>query len=322
MAASCCPRYTAPQSYRCPRLSVHRRQTQPFPARLTEGMPSGQSMLNIGKLLWERDPQEELMRRIWILFTTFSLVLGCGEPSGTESTAFDVKVMTYNVLCSFCPGLGADQHDPWAERAPLLRDLFAEYDLDLIGVQELTYTAPGANYSDEVRDLTGDTYEAIYYENAQLMDYPDATLLYRASRFAEHDRGFFWLSSTPDVPLSADFDPDGQLARLVTWAELEDLDSGEHFIFVTTHFDNNSPSQTLSAPLFLSRMKPLADRLPVIITGDFNSNLSTEAYSILTGSESPKLRNASDLVPEAHEPSVPSPTKITTTGMAESTIFF
>ncbi|MBM65335.1 MAG: hypothetical protein CMH55_03770, partial [Myxococcales bacterium] len=225
-------------------------------------------------------------------------VVGCGDPANDEPTSFDLSVMTYNVLCSFCPGLGADQHDPWADRAPLLRDLFAEYDLDLIGAQELTYTAPGAHNSDEVRDLAGETYEAIYYENPQLMDYPDATLLYRASRFTEHDRGFFWLSSTPDVPLSADFDPDGQFARVVAWAELEDLESGEHFIFVTTHFDNNSPSQTLSAPLFLSRLQPLANRLPLVITGDFNSNLSTEAYGILTGSDDPKLENASDLVPE------------------------
>ncbi len=225
-------------------------------------------------------------------------VVGCGDPANDEPTSFDLSVMTYNVLCSFCPGLGADQHDPWADRAPLLRDLFAEYDLDLIGAQELTYTAPGPHNSDEVRDLAGETYKAIYYENPQLMDYPDATLLYRASRFTEHDRGFFWLSSTPDVPLSADFDPDGQFARVVAWAELEDLESGEHFIFVTTHFDNNSPSQTLSAPLFLSRLQPLANRLPLVITGDFNSNLSTEAYGILTGSDEPKLENASDLVPE------------------------
>jgi len=226
------------------------------------------------------------------------LLLGaCNAPDPTEPAPFNLNVMTYNVLCSFCPGLGMDQHDSWAERAPMLRDLFAEYDLDLIGAQELTYSAPGPNNSDEVRDLAGETYEAIYYENPQLMDYPDATLLYRASRFAEHDRGFFWLSSTPDVPLSADFDPGGQFARVVAWAELEDLDSGEHFIFVTTHFDNNSPSQTLSAPLFLSRLQPLADRLPLVITGDFNSNLSTEAYGLLTGSDDPKLVNASDLLP-------------------------
>ena len=238
------------------------------------------------------------MLRLFILMTTLSLATACAEPSDTPHQAFDLKVMTYNVLCSFCPGLGADEHDPWDERVPHLTGLFAEYDLDLIGAQELTYTAPGPNNSDEVRDLAGDTYEAIYYENPNLMDYPDATLLYRASRFVEHDRGFFWLSSTPDVPLSADFDPDGQFARVVAWAELEDLESGEHFIFVTTHFDNNSPSQTLSAPLFLSRLQPLANRLPLVITGDFNSNLSTEAYGILTGSDAPKLENASDLVPE------------------------
>lgn len=223
------------------------------------------------------------------------LSLACAEPGPQPAQPVDLKVMTYNVLCSFCPGLGADQHDPWDERAPLIRELFVEYDLDLIGVQELAYSSAGPNNSDEVRDLTGDRYGAIYYENPTLMDYPDATILYRKSRFEALDQGFFWLSSRPDEPFSADFDPGGQFARVVAWAELEDRASGERFVFVTTHFDNNAPSQELSAPLFLSRLMPLAAERPVLITGDFNSNLSSEAYRILTNSPDLVLENASDL---------------------------
>lgn len=67
------------------------------------------------------------------------------------------------------------------------------------------------------------------------------------------------------------------------WARLRAVADDAEFIFATTHFDNNSPSQELSAPLVLERTAALADRWPVIMVGDFNSQPVDPAYATLTG---------------------------------------
>src|SRR5690606_25064386 len=105
---------------------------------------------------------------------------------------------------------------------------------------------------------------------------------------------FYWLSPTPDVPLSVGFSPP-QFARLVAWAKFHEPASGAEFLFATTHFDNNSPSQELSAPLLLERTEAEADGLPVIVTGDFNSRPNSVAYGILVGGDGFALTNSFDL---------------------------
>src|ERR1041384_796995 len=97
----------------------------------------------------------------------------------------------------------------------------------------------------------------------------------------EGEVGFYWLSAKPDEPYSVGFAAP-QLPRLVTWARLHALDEDFDVLFATTHFDNNSPSQEMSAPLVLERTAALASELPVIMVGDFNSQPTDLAYTILT----------------------------------------
>src|SRR6185503_12180699 len=70
--------------------------------------------------------------------------------------------------------------------------------------------------------------------------------------------------------------------RLVVWARLRDKVADRELYFASTHFDNNSPSQQLSAPLVQERTAPFAGREPVIFVGDFNSRPNSTAYGILT----------------------------------------
>ena len=46
------------------------------------------------------------------------------------------------------------------------------------------------------------------------------------------------------------------------WAHFVDLETGKEFSFTTTHFDNNSPCQELSAPLVLERTSPWNSAMP------------------------------------------------------------
>jgi len=198
-------------------------------------------------------------------------------------------VMTFNVLCSFCD----DTYDPWDERVPYIADTIGRHAPDLVGLQEL-FTA------DEVQQLLAllPEYDVLFYSD-DTSDYADATIGWRADRYSLVDSGFYWLSPAPDLPFSVGF-ASPQFPRLVAWAQLHELATGAELLFVDTHFDNNTPSQELSAPLLLERTANQAGTLPIIVVGDFNSQPDSAAYAILTGGVDGQgfaLTNSFDLAP-------------------------
>jgi len=233
-------------------------------------------------------------------------VADAAGPGGTDSDAktpasFDpavIKIMSFNIACVFCSTPG--ELDPWMVRMPYLRDVITRHNPDLMGIQELN--APELTTSIEPNQKVPDwefliegipDYAPVYWQATSTDDcdpdtelcwstYPDATVYYRTSRFSLLDKGAFWLSLTPDEPYTSGFTGKTQFFRIVIWVLLEEKATGKRYHFVSTHFDNNKPSQELSAPLMLERMAKLAAKHPVLITGDYNSDPSTKAYEILT----------------------------------------
>jgi endonuclease/exonuclease/phosphatase family metal-dependent hydrolase len=202
-----------------------------------------------------------------------------------------LRVMTFNVLCSFC---GGEEYAPWSARLSHFADLFARHDPDLIGLQEL-FTP------EEVDQLLAGSpgYQALFFEGVMgplMLDfYPDAAILYRADRFDVVESGFYWLSETPDAPWSAGW-AESNLPRLVAWARLRLVADGRELYFATTHFDNNPPNQDRSAPLFVERSRAWAAGMPAILTGDFNSQPADPAYATLVAEAGAlTLRNTFEL---------------------------
>ena len=227
------------------------------------------------------------------------LLWGCGESNEATPVAASpqpppaLKVMTFNVLCSFC---NLRDFDPWAERLAYFGDIFTRHDPDLIGLQELSPPPLSAGMDVDSILAQAPGRDAIYFTSGDGAPYPDATILYRSSRFTVLEHGEYWLSPTPDVPLSSGFAPP-QLSRLVVWARFRDTARNREFYFATTHFDNNSPSQAKSAPLVQERTAPFVENEPVIVVGDFNSRPDSTAYRILTtdASRGFVFQNAFDL---------------------------
>lgn len=207
-----------------------------------------------------------------------------GDPStGSDSSTGVVvpslgpwRIMTFNVMCSSC---GPEGFEDWEERVPYTGDTIRRHDPDLIGLQELFNGEEVAEIEAEIPGYTTIWFAA---QNPGELDYADAAIAYRTSMFAAIEHGFYWLSPTPDTPYSNGFAAP-QLPRLVVWARLRAIAEDYEFVFATTHFDNNSPSQELSAPLVLERTAALAAELPVIMVGDYNSQPKDPAYAILTG---------------------------------------
>ena len=130
-----------------------------------------------------------------------------------RGAALDAQNYTHNVLCSFCGDGHFDDnpYDDWATRLPHLQRQLAAYDADLIGLQELVYTAPNPDRAidDEVAALggRGSVYASIYYERdpddpRSSMDYPDATILYKtaSSRCVTVTSGSAQRPTSPSVP--------------------------------------------------------------------------------------------------------------------------
>lgn len=206
------------------------------------------------------------------LVVSTSLVLlmlgGChsGQDPAPEGSGGPIElcVMTYNILFAF-PN---PEYDPWSVRKEHVAAVIMSHDPDLIGLQE-----PLPNQVRDLHELCPG------YEGAWLDYFPDSTIFYKADRFEKLAEGHYWLSPTPDVAFSIGFG--NFFPRMVIWARLREKTTGREFLFVNTHFDNTSPSQERSAPLFLERTEELAGRLPVVITGEFNSRPEREAYHIL-----------------------------------------
>lgn len=219
------------------------------------------------------------MRYFFVSWFLLLLIGGCGSDAEKK---VELRVMTYNILVD----LDNPDYDDWIERRAGIVDTIRRHDPDLIGLQEPIQS--------QVDDLLAacPEYGAVHHEAG----FTDATILYRTERFSAGKWNIYWLSPTPEEEYSLGFG--NILPRMVIRVVLRDESAGRSFYFITTHFDNTAPAQDKSAPLFLERTEPLAEKLPVVITGDFNSNLSSTAYDTLTSGTGFRLTNSFDLAPE------------------------
>ena len=70
----------------------------------------------------------------------------------------------------------------------------------------------------------------------------------------------FWLSDTPEVPGSMGWG--ASLPRIVTWMELVDKNSHEHFFYFNTHFAHDSDSaRIMSSKILLERSRQYCCRI-------------------------------------------------------------
>ncbi len=108
------------------------------------------------------------------------------------------------------------------------------------------------------------------------MRFVDPILLIDPKRFELIEEDSFWLGKNPKFPLGWKL----AFPRRLQWAELHDKVRHENFIFVGTHFDNNSANKTPSAELvnhYLQRFN-----LPILFAGDTNLEPAMKGYNLLT----------------------------------------
>lgn len=101
------------------------------------------------------------------------------------------------------------------------------------------------------------------------------------AKFRVIKQSTFWLSETPDKKSKG---WDAALERICTYALFEEIATGKKLYVFNTHLDHvGEAARTNSTKLILEKIAAInTDKLPVILTGDFNAEPSSEAYKTLT----------------------------------------
>lgn len=193
--------------------------------------------------------------------------------AGACTAQTSLGVMTFNIRY----GSANDGENAWDKRKEVVVNAIREYAPDILGVQECLEFQ--AQYLDDALPE---------YEHFGVGRKGDGTgermeVFYRTDVLAPLETGNFWLSKTPDVPGSRDWQSAN--IRMVTWARFYHFKSERPVYFLNTHFDHRSVEARKHAALVLERhLRKLPRGVPVIVGGDFNATAeSSEPWEILTG---------------------------------------
>jgi endonuclease/exonuclease/phosphatase family metal-dependent hydrolase len=147
---------------------------------------------------------------------------------------------------------------------------------DVLGTQEGLY----AQLKDIASDLPDYAWIGLGREGGSRGEF--MAVFYRKARLEPLAFDHFWLSDTPNVIGSSTWGNSNR--RMVTWVKFLDHRTGRQFYFFNTHFDNDvQAARKKSATLVRERVVALGTNLPIILSGDFNSEAGNKkAYSILT----------------------------------------
>lgn len=165
----------------------------------------------------------------------------------------------------------------WAVRGPYCADMIRFHGFDIFGTQELKINQindmlkrlPGYNYIGVARDDGKEKgeYSAIFYDT---------------DKIEVIDHGDFWLAEDTTYP---HLGWDARCIRICTWGKFKVKDTGFTFIYFNLHMDHKGvKARAESAKLILKKIKELPEKLPVMLSGDFNVDQTSESYLLLHNS--------------------------------------
>jgi len=205
------------------------------------------------------------------------LVLALALPLAAAHAAAPapLRVMSFNVRTP----VDTEPGKRWEDRRDAMVALLEKEHPAVFGTQELKANQadylvrhlPGYRWFGEPRG-PGDNEEhmGVFYDSAALKVV---------------DSGNFWLSDTPDVAGSITWG--NLMPRMVTWALFQRQADGRQFYLYNTHLpyrDEDEPRRVLGAKLIGKRLAALPKDIPVVVTGDFNSEPGGTTYAEFTRS--------------------------------------
>lgn len=190
-----------------------------------------------------------------------------------------IDVMCFNVRFA----TANDGENRWQLRREFCIEVIRNRSPDLLLVQEalklqideLAVAMPDYSHVGCGREDGEDSgeYSAIYFNNG---------------KFKIVEKGWFWLSDTPDIPGSATWG--NRVTRICTWAILEF--QGRKIAVYNTHLDHESQaSREKSVSMIAKHMLDVAMDLPIIYGGDFNAGESNSAIAMVCSESRTKFKD-------------------------------
>jgi endonuclease/exonuclease/phosphatase family metal-dependent hydrolase len=219
-----------------------------------------------------------LLTIAFLFFTVYSM----GQP---------VKVMSYNIRLD----TESDGVNQWKNRTGKVYDLIKKNNPDLLGVQEAMH-----NQMMDLKDnLTGYDFVGVGRDDGKEKGEYSA-IFYKKDKYEVLKQNTFWLSETPKVPGSKSWD--AAITRVVTFALLKDKTTGKSFIYSNTHFDHvGKEARKQSASIIKiylsgfvagSTFDKIEKEIPIIVSGDFNSEPTDAPYLTMIDGEHLKLQDS------------------------------
>lgn len=166
-----------------------------------------------------------------------------------------------------------DKNWSWKERKGYILNLLKIEKFDIIGIQEALLH--------QVEDLkTLNQYEILGFSRSGNPKEDEYNLImYNKEKFTLIDKGYFWLSKTPDFP---SFYAGAGCMRICVFGIFLDNETNKKCGFAVTHLDNLSKdARVFSANLILEKLQDVFKNIPVVIMGDFNATPDDEVYKIM-----------------------------------------
>ncbi|GAB5536429.1 MAG: endonuclease/exonuclease/phosphatase family protein [Rubricoccaceae bacterium] len=206
-----------------------------------------------------------------------ALAIGLAACSASSSASADassdaaLRVMSFNIRLN----TESDGENAWPHRIEAVERIMQ--DADVVGVQE---ALPGMI---ETLDARLDGWARIGVGRDADGGGEYSAIYYRTDRLELTTGDTFWLSKTPEVPGSKDWD--AAITRIATWGTFRDRASGDELTIINTHFDHvGQTAREQSAQLIVDRFDQLAGDGPVVLMGDFNVTPNNPVYPVLTES--------------------------------------
>lgn len=162
------------------------------------------------------------------------------------------------------------------ERGPRILEILQTANADLMGFQE--YTPQMKDVLAEKLSWDYEVFDKFRSEKADT-DWESAPIFWKKERFDCIDKGYFWLSDTPNVE-SKGWDELYDCYRICMWVVLKDKQTAKEFIYMNTHFGFGNKGQCDSVRLMKKYASKIGD-LPAVFTGDFNLKPETEPYTVM-----------------------------------------
>ncbi len=194
----------------------------------------------------------------------FGEILIDGIPEKSDDS---VRIMSFNVRCR------DDKAGSIKNRSEIVTAIIGQYAPDSVGVQEAT-----GRWMKILSEKLPD-YACVGEHRDEDPDSEYSAVFYRKDKFKLIDSGTIWLCDTPEEKYTKY--EESACTRIATWATLENKETGEVYSHINTHLDHISDtSRVLQTKVLKNKIAELKQSgYPVVCTGDFNAEPTSEVYT-------------------------------------------